>query len=100
MIDCNTLKQKLDLVKREWDLMDELYFSTAGGIDIYKLYGQDFNHLTPDKAIIALLSKSLNDEKDVIYNWCFKYDFGKLIYEDGTTKSLKDIYIELTKWIN
>ena len=92
MIDFNTFKQTLDLVKSHCDLADELYFSTAGGIDIYKLYGQDFNYVTPEKAIINLLSKSLNDEKEVIYNWCFKYDFGKLIYEDGTIKSEEDIY--------
>lgn len=97
MIDSDTFKQTLDLVKSYCDLADELYFSTAGGIDIYKLYGQDFNYMTPDKAIIDLLSKSLNDEKDVIYNWCFKYDFGKLIYEDGTIKSEEDIYKLVTK---
>ena len=97
MIDFDTFKQTLDLVKSYCDLADELYFSTAGGIDIYKLYGQDFNHLTPDKAIVALLSKSLNDEKEIIYNWCFKYDFGKLIYEDGTIKSEEDIYKLVTK---
>ena len=97
MIDFNTFKQTLDLVKSYCDLADELYFSTAGGIDIYKLYGQDFNYVTPDKAIINLLSKSLNDEKEIIYNWCFKYDFGKLIYEDGTIKSEEDIYKLVTK---
>ena len=97
MIDFDTFKQTLDLVKNYCDLADELYFSTAGWIDIYKLYGQDFNHLTPDKAIVALLSKSLNDEKEIIYNWCFKYDFGKLIYEDGTIKSEEDIYKLVTK---
>lgn len=97
MIDFNTFKQTLDLVKSYCDLADELYFSTAGGIDIYKLYGQDFNYVTPDKAIINLLSKSLNDEKELIYNWCFKYDFGKLIYEDGTIKSEEDIYKLVTK---
>lgn len=97
MIDFNTFKQTLDLVKSYCDLADELYFSTAGGIDIYKLYGQDFNYVTPDKAIINLLSKSLNDKKEIIYNWCFKYDFGKLIYEDGTIKSEEDIYKLVTK---
>lgn len=97
MIDFNTFKQTLDLVKSYCDLADELYFSTTGGIDIYKLYGQDFNYVTPDKAIINLLSKSLNDEKELIYNWCFKYDFGKLIYEDGTIKSEEDIYKLVTK---
>ena len=97
MIDFNTFKQTLDLVKSYCDLADELYFSTAGGIDIYKLYGQDFNYVTPDKAIINLLSKSLNDEKELIYNWCFRYDFGKLIYEDGTIKSEEDIYKLVTK---
>lgn len=97
MIDFNTFKQTLDLVKSYCDLADELYFNTAGGIDLYKLYGEDFNILTPDKAIVALLSKSLNDDKNIIYNWCFKYDFGKLIYEDGTIKSEKDIYELITK---
>lgn len=92
MINFETFKQAINNVKVYTELSEEMYKSTWGGLDLSKIYGIDFGKLPPELALLDLLENIFNDTNSILSEWCFKYDFGDLQYEDGSIKSEEDIY--------